>query len=176
MEKSSGLVVAVKNINFYMNKGFWDLFVYELPSSIKVTKHEVILKDSMPHCMIISFADEKSKSKFVADFGSKTFPGTAVSFVISEIIEDELRKPVNSYNECDYVKFKTDYTTVVSLKYERSLKEAGLVYKDTKVLEAQAKVISYIIKKVGSNLFKGESIMNVSLPVTIFDERTLLEV
>lgn len=175
MEKS-GFVVAVKNLSTYMNKGFWDLFIYELPSTIKIIKHEVVLKDSFPLCLIITFADEKSKCKFFTDYSSKTFPGTTISFDISEVIDDELLKPSKSYTESQYVKFKTDYTTTVSLKYERSLKEAGLVYKDTKVLEAQAKVISFMIKKIGSNLFKGESIMNISLPVNIFDERTLLEV
>lgn len=37
-------------------------------------------------------------------------------------------------------------------------------------------MISYLLKKIGSNLFKGKSIMNTSLPVTIFDKRTLLQV
>jgi hypothetical protein len=31
-----------------------------------------------------------------------------------------------------------------------------------------------MVKRMGSNLLKGQSIMNVSLPVNIFDEKTLL--
>ena len=32
-----------------------------------------------------------------------------------------------------------------------------------------------MIKKMGSNLLKGKSIMTVSIPVTVFESRTLLE-
>jgi len=32
-----------------------------------------------------------------------------------------------------------------------------------------------MIKKMGSNLLKGKSIMTVSIPVTVFDSKTLLE-
>lgn len=35
--------------------------------------------------------------------------------------------------------------------------------------------MSYFLKKIGSNLFSGKSIMNISLPINLFDERSLLE-
>ena len=39
----------------------------------------------------------------------------------------------------------------------------------------QEKTISYILKNLGSNIIKGKSIMNISLPVDIFDKRSLLQ-
>jgi len=42
-------------------------------------------------------------------------------------------------------------------------------------MDAQKDVIKYIIKQIGSNLFSGKSIMNMSLPVDIFDSRSVLE-
>lgn len=60
--------------------------------------------------------------------------------------------------------------------YERTNKESGLIFKDKDVIERQNKVLSYLLKKAGSSLIKGQSIMNISLPVTIFDKRTLLQV
>jgi hypothetical protein len=56
------------------------------------------------------------------------------------------------------------------------MKEKGLVFKDKIAIEKQDKVISYLIKKIGSSLIKGQSIMSISLPVNIFDKRTLLQV
>jgi hypothetical protein len=42
-------------------------------------------------------------------------------------------------------------------------------------MDAQKDVIKYIIRQVGSNLLSGKSIMNMSLPVDIFDSRSILE-
>ena len=65
---------------------------------------------------------------------------------------------------------------MVSNVYERTMKEPGLIFKDQEAIARQDKVIGYLIKKIGSNLIKGKSIMNISLPITIFEGRTLLQV
>ena len=44
-----------------------------------------------------------------------------------------------------------------------------------KTIEAQKDVIKYILKQIGTNFLKGKSIMNMSLPVDIFDDKSLLE-
>jgi hypothetical protein len=51
----------------------------------------------------------------------------------------------------------------------------GLVYRDTETISKQRKVVFYLLKSVGANLLRGKSIMNISLPVTIFDKASLLE-
>jgi hypothetical protein len=42
-------------------------------------------------------------------------------------------------------------------------------------MDAQKDVVKWIIRKIGTNLISGKSIMNMSLPVDIFDKRGLLE-
>ena len=74
------------------------------------------------------------------------------------------------------IKFSIDYEKVVHTEYERSMKEPGLVFKNKDVIDRGSKVISYLLKKIGSNIIKGKSVMNVSLPVYIFDRRTLIQV
>ena len=59
--------------------------------------------------------------------------------------------------------------------YLRRPGEEGLIYLKKDVIEKQRSVCSYLIKKIGSNLMKGKSIMNISLPIDIFDARSLLE-
>lgn len=39
---------------------------------------------------------------------------------------------------------------------------------NTKKLEAQKGVLAQLVKSVGRNLFSGKSILNISLPVTVF--------
>jgi hypothetical protein len=52
----------------------------------------------------------------------------------------------------------------------------GLEFIDQETLKKQRGVMTYMIKKVGANLLSGKSIMNVSLPIYIFDPRSVLEV
>ena len=62
---------------------------------------------------------------------------------------------------------------MINTVYEKTNKEPGLILRDKEMISRQDKVIGYLIKKMGSNLIKGKSVMNISLPVTIFDKRTL---
>jgi len=62
---------------------------------------------------------------------------------------------------------------MINTAYERTNSEPGLILRDKEMQTRQDKVIGFLIKKLGSNLIKGKSIMNISLPVTIFDKRTL---
>ena len=43
------------------------------------------------------------------------------------------------------------------------------------VIDAQKDVIKHILKQLGSNLLSGKSVMSMSLPVEIFDDRSILE-
>lgn len=51
----------------------------------------------------------------------------------------------------------------------------GLFYKDEEKMNAQKKVLGYIIKKMGSNLFSGKGITSISLPVDVFSTESNLE-
>ena len=50
-----------------------------------------------------------------------------------------------------------------------------MIFTNTTVIEKQRAVAGYMIKNIGLNLIKGKSIMNVSLPINIFDTRSILE-
>jgi len=58
-----------------------------------------------------------------------------------------------------------------------SLKQGDfeLVFTNSKILEKQRGIMGYFLKKIGSSLLTGQSIMNISLPIKIFDDRSLLE-
>jgi len=66
------------------------------------------------------------------------------------------------------------YEEYTEMGYEADAK-LGLLYKDADVISKQRKVILYLIKSMGANMLQGKSIMNVSLPVTIFDKYSLLQ-
>ena len=51
----------------------------------------------------------------------------------------------------------------------------GLEFINQDILQKQRNVIGHLVKKIGSNFFSGKSIMNISLPIDIFDCRSMLE-
>ena len=54
-------------------------------------------------------------------------------------------------------------------------KNGGLYYLNTELIGEQKKVILSLLKQAGSNLIHGRSIMNVSLPLEVFEQRSFLE-
>jgi hypothetical protein len=88
---------------------------------------------------------------------------------------DQLNSDISSQDKKIF-KFHINYDRLTVDSYEISNNYSGLLCKDKDLLEKQAKVVTYLLKKIGSNLIKGKSIMNTSLPVNIFDKRTLLQV
>lgn len=94
---------------------------------------------------------------------------------IEEINQQELETNTKELNK-KLITFDVNYERLIDDCYEVSNKNSGLVLVDKDLLEKQAKIIGYLIKKIGSNFIKGKSIMNISLPVNIFDKRTLLQV
>jgi len=44
-----------------------------------------------------------------------------------------------------------------------------------KLIQSQKDILRFLIRQIGANLISGKSVLNVSLPVDIFEGRTLLE-
>lgn len=53
--------------------------------------------------------------------------------------------------------------------------DTALVYLNNEVIQNQRGVLLYLARKIGVNLLTGKSIMNVSLPIKIFEPRSMLE-
>jgi hypothetical protein len=75
----------------------------------------------------------------------------------------------------ELILFKCKYENMADEFFEKNFTDEGLIYTDYLTIERQRESISYLVKKVGSQLLKGESVMNISLPVFMFDERSLCE-
>jgi len=50
-----------------------------------------------------------------------------------------------------------------------------MVFINQAAIDAQKNVIKHILRQIGSNILSGKSVMNMSLPVEIFDDRSILE-
>ncbi len=57
----------------------------------------------------------------------------------------------------------------------KSYVKEGIEFIDQETLAKQRSVMTYMIKKIGANILRGKGIMNVSLPIYIFDCRSMLD-
>lgn len=83
--------------------------------------------------------------------------------------------PIPKPKENDVIEYKKEYHKLFVEEYERKLGSDGLIFTNTTVIEKQRSTAGYLIKNIGLNLIKGKSIMNVSLPINIFDTRSIIE-
>jgi hypothetical protein len=77
--------------------------------------------------------------------------------------------------EDEKIEYQREYDKILINEYERKLGADGMVFLNHEVIDKQRSVAGYLIKNIGLNLIKGKSIMNVSLPINIFDSRSILE-
>ena len=72
--------------------------------------------------------------------------------------------------------FAIVYEKLFETVYVNSEKNSGLVLKDQEMINRMNKAVGWLLKRIGSTILKGQSIMNISLPVFIFDKRSMLQV
>jgi len=51
----------------------------------------------------------------------------------------------------------------------------GLIFTNEALLKKQRGVMSHFIKQMGFNVMHGKSILNISLPIKVFDSKSFLE-
>jgi hypothetical protein len=123
-----------------------------LSNAMNLTKLELLKKE-----IILGFEDQKIHLKYLISGDS----GLVIDI---------------HPNENEVITYPFEYHNMITEDFERTLGSEELIYKNKEVIEKQRAVVGYLMKKIGANLFTGKSIMNVSLPINIFDVRSLLEV
>ena len=68
------------------------------------------------------------------------------------------------------------YEKMVTEEYDNTLYEPGLIFKNEEEKSKIERGVALLLRKLGSNIISGQSIMNISLPVFLFDKRTMHEV
>ena len=89
------------------------------------------------------------------------------SDLVEKFLNEEKNKKIITYN--------LDYDNMIIRDYIKNYGIQGIEFINQETISKHRGVITYIIKKIGSNLLSGKSIMNVSLPIYIFDQKSILE-
>lgn len=106
-------------------------------------------------------------------------PGTAIKAKFSF---SERKFTINpdvdtwKFKEDEIISYNMDYKAHALTMFKMNQGDTGLMFTDKEIIKKQKGVLQYMLKRIGSSLLNGSGIMNVSLPIRIFDERSLLEV
>ena len=59
---------------------------------------------------------------------------------------------------------------MVTEEYDNTLYEPGLIFKNEEEKSKIERGVAWLLRKLGSNIISGQSIMNISLPVFLFEQ------
>jgi len=96
-------------------------------------------------------------------------------------LEDQLNSEIKNENEIqnkipsEPMSFSEFFIYGEGGRYERDEINGALIFKDKELIAKQRQVLSHMLRSMGKNLLSGKSIMTVSLPVFIFDKRSILQ-
>jgi len=78
--------------------------------------------------------------------------------------------------ENEIIPYNFKYHEHCGSQFIQAAGDDSLKFIEQRTIDKQRGVIKHLLSKIGSNILSGTGIMNVSLPINIFDERSLLEV
>ena len=144
--------------------------IKEEPNEYTDEKHKEseVEKDMVLRNRELSFAFQKS-SEILTDMIENNFHILRCITTKHNMNYREVRIPrLQQCNEVEghYVLKRTDWI---------SNKTGGFIYHNQKVLDVQKKILGYLLKRMGTNLIQGKSIMSISLPIELFETKSHLE-
>ena len=168
--------IAIENLEPFMTKKYFNYFIHYLPKSITVSKHEVHNHLGYPCVVYIYFENLESKAEFIQEYDNKNFTNLSKKMDINYNPEDvktlNLQKDINEEN---LITYKNKYDKMADEDFEKNFTDDGLIFTDLHTIKKQRDSVSYLVKQIGQHILNGESIMNISLPVFMFDERSLIQ-
>lgn len=153
-----------------------------LLTKIKIQNVELLKEDNKIKARVTYLKKDIPDIEVLDELDDSPITGTTAKYKISYKHESTASSVLR--NDIKAKDFKEDEEIIYNLPYHEHvltqfIKRPGdeaLKYIDTETIEKQRSVIQRLISKIGSNILSGSGIMNVSLPINIFDERSLLEV
>ncbi|CAD8147858.1 unnamed protein product [Paramecium pentaurelia] len=131
--------------------------------SIKLTESDIQRITSEQH----QIQSKEEFQKLIEKVGNGQYILDAISQYSDQTIVSGLDKQLQTNDEEGhflYTKF-----------YRVDNNKGGLTYHNERLLKDQRSVLLNMIKRMGSNLIQGKSVMSVSLPIQIFESRSFLE-
>ena len=135
-----------------------------------------IYQNEIPIKIIFIFSEESLTNDFFLEFNNKTFTEELdykLSLIKVTESEEEIKKKYENYSKLEPFKFYLDYENEWKINYTDNPEKPGLLYINEEEKKIGYEAVKYLISKFSKNALEGKSVLNISLPVFMFDKRTL---
>ena len=173
--------IIIKNPLIFLNESYFKKHIFK--DTFKDGTVNVILKNEIPYEIFITFKDDPSLcDKFIEKYNNNFFEDEfnyklQIEKAPKDLdIEKEKESIISQEEKYIKIPYHIDYENMIFKDYENSLYKNGLIYHDEEEKSKIANGAKWLIKKFGQNLLQGKSVLRISLPVFLFDKRTLQEV
>ena len=135
-----------------------------------------ILQNEVPKKIIIKLKEENLIDEFMSEFNNKQYNEKLnynLLLTQTKKSEEEIKKEFENYQKLEEYKFYMDYENEWKNNYAIIPEKAGLLYINEEGKNIGYRAVKYLIAKFTQNILESKSILNISLPVFMFDKRTL---
>ena len=144
----------------------------------KYSKGEItsICQNEIPIKTIFKFSEVSLVDQFIEDYNNKPLSDKLnYTLLLSKEIksEEEFKKEYENYDKLEPFQFYVDYEHEWKNNYTNTPLKSGLLYINEEGKKIGYEAVKYLVAKFSKNILQGKSILNISLPVFMFDKRTL---
>ena len=135
-----------------------------------------ILQNEIPVKIIIKLNEETLTEEFISNYNNKPISDKLnynLSLTKTDKKDEDIIKEYENYKKLEQYKFHMDYENEWKNNYANIPEKSGLLYINEEAKNIGYRAIKYLIAKFTKSILENKSILNVSLPVFMFDKRTL---
>ena len=135
-----------------------------------------ILQNEIPIKIIIKLKEETLTEEFISNYNNKPISDKLnynLSLTKTDKKDEDIIKEHENYKKLEQYKFHMDYENEWKNNYANIPEKSGLLYINEEAKNIGYRAIKYLIAKFTKSILENKSILNVSLPVFMFDKRTL---
>ena len=135
-----------------------------------------ILQNEIPIKIIIKLKEETLTEEFISNYNNKPISDKLnynLSLTKTDKKDEDIIKEYENYKKLEQYKFYIDYENERKNNYANIPEKSGLLYINEEAKNIGYRAIKYLIAKFTKSILENKSILNVSLPVFMFDKRTL---
>ena len=167
-------ILTIKNPPKFLTASFLTEALEKFGYTNKVLKFNIIYSNDMPEEIELILSPAELKHKFLSQFYDSFFDKNYGKIKLK--IEEGKSDKGNSISSAGKkFLFPKEYARSVDEDFGYEKDQEGLVCTNKDMKENMARAVQWLIKKIGESIKSGQSLMNISLPVYIFDKRTMLQ-
>ena len=170
---NKALIIFNNPLIFMDEKYLKNILFKEKYSKLELTP---ILQNEIPIKIIIQFPEEALIDEFISQYNDKPLSDKLdykLSFTKETKSKEEIQKEYENFTKLEQFQLYLDYQNEWKNNYSNNPEKPGLLYINEEAKKIGYEAIKYLVTKFSKNILQGKSILNISLPVFMFDKRTL---